>query len=315
MEEIFNDALRNRSENIIEYLRLGSVNVQDETGKTMLHYACLGNSIEVIQVLLEHGADLNVLDNRLESPIFIAVRNKLYGVCLQLIKNGANLNLVNNSGESLIFIATLSGQTKIVDLLLENQDYDLTITNLNHENVLFYAIKGRKEDLFLKFANLNPDLVYAKDYHNMNLLQASIKYNIFNLYKYLLKYISIYECDNDNNNASMYVAKYANSFITVDFLKLNPILVCKNKLGETVLDVLQQNTYDIAHLIETYQSSYRYISYLRTYPMHVAVISRDYEILIRYSYDKNKKDIFGTSILDLAKIVGDKNILNILSNK
>ena len=315
MESIFDDVLRNRVDKLYEFLHFGDINIVDQSGMSLLHYACLGDSLEVANILIENNINLNIVDFSGQTPIFIAVRNKLFALTKLLADHGAMLNLVNNRGESLICLATLNGSNQIIDLLLEKSDIDLTISNINNENVLFYAIKGRKDDLFLKFAKMEPSLIYAKDFHNTNLLQAAIKYNSLVAFDYLKDKISLYALDNARNNAIMYMAKYGNSYMCNQILKLNPIIEGRNGEGENVTEISLANSYDITHLIDQYKTSYDYISYLRTYPLHVAVINHDYQILTKYEYDKNKKDIFGQSILDLAKSVDDKNILMILAER
>lgn len=315
MDAIFNDALRNRTEKIIEYLRFNDVNIVDEKGQSLLHYACLGAANEVANILIDHGIDVNIMNNELETPIFLSVRNKLFGITKLLHQKGAKLYTINNRGESLLSVAVLNGSLPIIDYLLENYDYDFTEMNLNHENILFYALKGRKENLFIKFSQDNPDLVLCKDYHNTNLLQLAIKYNMSEIMLYLLDKISIYERDNEKNNAIMYLAKYGNSYLTNLILKRHPIIESKNIFGETVYQLSEHNSYDTHHLFESYKSSYDYVSYLRTYPFHVAVINGDYDILNYYNYDIKKEDVYGYSILDYAKIVNDENILQILKEK
>lgn len=315
MEEIFNDALRNRSDKIIEYLRFNDVNVVDEKGQSLLHYACLGASNEVVSILITHGININIFNKDHETALFIAVRNKLLGITKMLINNGAKTDIINNRGESLICIATLNSSTEIIHYLLYNFDFDLTTNNLNHENILFYALKGRRQELFIDLAKRQPELLECHDYHNTNLLQLAIRFNLYDVIVFLLDKISIYAVDNEKNNSLMYLARFANSSITNLILKQKPILETKNTSSETVYSLAKDNPFDTYHLFEDYHNTYDYISYLRTYPLHVAILNRDYDILNYYQFDINKKDIFGHSILDYAKIVNDENILKILKNK
>ena len=52
MDEIFNDALKNRTDKIYEYLQFGDINIVDEAGMSLLHYACLGGALEVATILI-----------------------------------------------------------------------------------------------------------------------------------------------------------------------------------------------------------------------------------------------------------------------
>lgn len=58
------------------------VNIKDSDGRTALHYATASrlNSSSMISILLENGANINAVDNNLESPLFIVadqIRNEV----------------------------------------------------------------------------------------------------------------------------------------------------------------------------------------------------------------------------------------------
>ena len=56
MEKIFEAALHNQTEVIKDYLKFGNVNLADSNKVSLLHYAAMGNSIEVANLLLDNYA-------------------------------------------------------------------------------------------------------------------------------------------------------------------------------------------------------------------------------------------------------------------
>lgn len=101
------------------------INAHDAKGFTPLILAVYNNSAEVVDFLLEKGADINAQD--------AAGNTALMGVCFKgykvlakkLIEAGASINQVNvNNANALTFAATF-GQIEIASMLLENgADYD-----------------------------------------------------------------------------------------------------------------------------------------------------------------------------------------------
>ena len=58
---------------------------------------------KLIETLLKHGADPNILDNEGNSAIFYTIQMGSKLSTKHLLKHGANLNLTNNKGESCLF--------------------------------------------------------------------------------------------------------------------------------------------------------------------------------------------------------------------
>ncbi|WP_455223546.1 ankyrin repeat domain-containing protein [Kaarinaea lacus] len=75
---------------------------------------------EVIAILLKRGADVNIVDNRGVSPLFVAIFSQDYQLCHSLIKAGANINHKLPNGVSLLRFAKIGSSSEIVDLLVAN---------------------------------------------------------------------------------------------------------------------------------------------------------------------------------------------------
>ena len=75
---------------------------------------------QVVELLLKSGADVNTVDKRGVSPLFMAIFSQNLSLCSALIEAGANTNHKLPSGVSLLRFARLSSSKAIIDLLVSH---------------------------------------------------------------------------------------------------------------------------------------------------------------------------------------------------
>jgi len=311
--DYFIKALNNDTITINEYLRYGDVNIVDSNNLSLLHYASKGGAMEVGEILINNFINVNILDNNGESPIFYAVRSNQFGFFKMLVRSGASLDIINKNNESLLMIAYRFAKDEFISLLTDKQEFDFKAINNNQENLLFLALYANKTNQFIDIASKYPELLFAKDCHSRNLLMISLKYRNDTITKYLIeKGIKLYELDNEHNNSMFYAAKYSDCDIIKYLLELKPIIEGKNLLGNTIFEIVKENPFGVSTLFTNYSMSYDYVMYKKTYPEFVAVITKNYDLLEALRINKQKRDVYGTSLNDLIKQVNDQNINNIL---
>ncbi|GIC88875.1 uncharacterized protein Aud_005277 [Aspergillus udagawae] len=90
-------------------------NSHDSGGSTSLHYA---SSLELCDLLIDGGADLNVRDNEGRTPIF----SLDYAKVQLLLRRGAQVNIKDNNGYTpLMWVAGLEcSRPQLIQLLLDN---------------------------------------------------------------------------------------------------------------------------------------------------------------------------------------------------
>ena len=59
-----------------KYLENGDVNVKNERGMSLLHYAIVFNNNEIFNLLLENYINVNIKDNHGDTPVHYCVVNK-----------------------------------------------------------------------------------------------------------------------------------------------------------------------------------------------------------------------------------------------
>lgn len=84
---------------------------------TALHTAAAFHRDEIVRILLENGAGVDLLTENGETPLLLAVKNKNKESAEMLINAGADINLQNKDKRSPLSIAKETGRNDIVKLL------------------------------------------------------------------------------------------------------------------------------------------------------------------------------------------------------
>jgi len=103
----------------IEYSRdLHSRDFDDEW--TPLHVASTHGHVEVVRILVEHGADVTARDNNGKTPLHAASRNGHIEVARFLISHGANTAARDNGGWTPLYWASIEDHLVVAHLLIEH---------------------------------------------------------------------------------------------------------------------------------------------------------------------------------------------------
>ena len=93
------------------------INAKDDNSLTPLHSASYNGHTEVVNLLIEKGADINVKDtSRGATPLHYASENGHTEVVNLLIEKGADIHVKDNSGNTPVHYAR---STEVVNLLIE----------------------------------------------------------------------------------------------------------------------------------------------------------------------------------------------------
>ena len=84
---------------------------------------------DVVQLLLENGADINIVSNSGNSPLLKAVEKNNDKVAKLLIDKGAKIDLVNKAGLTAMSLAKRDNRHAIVQQLKERVKQDQITTN------------------------------------------------------------------------------------------------------------------------------------------------------------------------------------------
>jgi len=117
-------AVKRKSLAIINFLLSKGVDIneRDNEGFNALMHAIAppNNSMDVIQCLVDHGADFNASGVQQLSPLLLAARNNDFGVARYLVGKGAEINAKDSSGYNSLMYAVLSHNIPMIEFLIEN---------------------------------------------------------------------------------------------------------------------------------------------------------------------------------------------------
>ena len=133
---------------ILQLLRLNREYnaIADEEGFNLLHLAAIKGDIETARCLIEKGAEVDAKTTQGKTPLYIAARMKNYNVLELLIQKGANVNeLCPNV--SALFVAAENGDERLAKILIENNAEINIKTATNGFTPLFWAATSNHQNI------------------------------------------------------------------------------------------------------------------------------------------------------------------------
>lgn len=230
------------NEEIVNFLldNGADINKGTEGGITPLMYAVCKNHIEIVKILLNRGADVNRRMTVIErnSALLFACYNNYYEIGKLLLEHGANPNIINNDvyGTSPLLCVCQNNNYEFAELLLE-YGANINITDNHNETILFH-IKDLNMMRFLLKRGINVN--HANRHSNTDLIYRCIKKNKEHI-KLLLEYdADINYANSDNETALFFACEDSQHFdITIVELLLSndAIVTHQNNRGKDVLHI------------------------------------------------------------------------------
>lgn len=156
---------------------------------TALGIAASQTHYEVVQYLLEQGAEVDVQDQEYGTPLYIAAESGCLRVVRQLLEHRANLNLTGGLHRRPINAAAYYGHLEIVQLLLQkdievdpDEEYHYSsalgaAARKGHDQIVRLLLgKGWKADRKIK--TYGSALVAAATYGHVEVVQALLEKNL-----------------------------------------------------------------------------------------------------------------------------------------
>lgn len=157
-------AIENDSHNVLDMILVRGAYLEEEIedGRTPIFYV---RSSEALNKLVIAGADINRLDNKKESVISYFIKNKPFEYSEYLVIAGANLDVENDEGWTPIFDAVVSGNIKLVELMLERGG-DFNKEDIYGNIPIFYT---NDEDILLKLLEIKGYNLNMRNKKNENI--------------------------------------------------------------------------------------------------------------------------------------------------
>ena len=154
------------------------MNKTDHNGWTPVTNAIYKDDLNILQLIIERGADINFVDsftplikaistNKIETvkvlianganvnlgPLSAAVYKNYFKIVKLLVENGALINLHNSIGKTPFHSAILHKNMSIITYFLENGANLISRTKNNNENAIELALKKNEPIIMKKLLN------------------------------------------------------------------------------------------------------------------------------------------------------------------
>ena len=117
------------------------INQRNKGGATSLHIACREGNFEITKILIDNGANVNIVDNEGWSPLMRASLAGKEDIVEILLKAGAKAQLLNSLNESALVHATSAKCLGCINKIIENGNLIKTMDTL--------VLKSQIADAFL----------------------------------------------------------------------------------------------------------------------------------------------------------------------
>ncbi|XP_026807303.1 death-associated protein kinase 1-like isoform X2 [Rhopalosiphum maidis] len=115
-------ATRNNNTSVIKSLLFRQPKVayeQNNNGDTPMHIACRYGYLECVMKLVEHNATADMVNENLDTPLLVAIKEKHEDVVIYLLHNApGNLDIFNSEGNAPIHVAVQEGLLNVVETII-----------------------------------------------------------------------------------------------------------------------------------------------------------------------------------------------------
>jgi len=140
------------SSQMCESATIDELNATDHKGNTPLIWAALEGRGDVVRLLVDSGADVDVQNFEGASPLYLAAERGDNEMVMYLIENGANVNIQSEEGVTPAHIAAVNGNLNVLRTLAAHGAH-LEATDNAEETTIHYAVRGGHSDVVQYLVN------------------------------------------------------------------------------------------------------------------------------------------------------------------
>lgn len=293
-------------ENDLSYVKqhMTHLEMSDEKGKSLLHYAVMGNAMDVFDYLLSLDISVNLMDHHGETPLFDCARKAKLQLAKRLILKFAKVNVENRAGELPLHLASFKGHLDMIKLLIESGSFTNKKTN-DDRLPIHYAVAGGQPDIvtfFIEHHNQSWEMVDAS---GNTLLHYAAKTTNLETINLLLSHRLDPNALNHQFETPLFMAvRFGMKEVLKHLLSHEALIDIKNRRYETPIDLAQiYNHSDILEVLNEYMHTPFYQRLKENQAILLSVLNRDHfqcRKLIE-AQTPMKKNRLGKTALDYAK--------------
>lgn len=240
-------ALRDQNKVAVALIELGcSTNLRDQSGRSVLHIACVRSNISLVQTLVhDYKTDLNAQDNSLCTPLHVAVLEGEDEVAVALIELGCKIDVKDSLGR---YIASERGNVSFVQTLTHDYKVELNAQDNSKDTPLHKALSERKEKVAMLLIEFGCRLD-IRNYLGKSVLHSACESGCTKVVRLLSKSISPLVVDKYGDTPLHSCSRQGHiECVKALLLEINhPPVFVKNKAGLSAMDVAKSEVKSFLH--------------------------------------------------------------------
>ncbi|XP_072018517.1 transient receptor potential cation channel subfamily A member 1-like isoform X2 [Amphiura filiformis] len=202
------------------------VNKLDENGLALLHVAAQSNDVELIEELIQKGADINIKSSVDEAtPLHIASKYNCANATEVLLLHGADVTDALTNGQTALHVCCRRGHLMLIKILVEKGKSDVNSRDKDKTTPLHQAMINGELEIFTYLVENGADIC-AKDINNETPLMLAAQGGFLEIVQYfltiasqqgigILDYLSL--TDNEGSSA-LHLAVGSRNLVVAKFL-------------------------------------------------------------------------------------------------
>ena len=150
------------------------LNHQGGHNRTALHVAVQAKHGDVVQVLIDAGADIDTKDDDGRSPLHLASISGELTTMKMLVKAGADVRATDAETATCLMVAAYHGHTDTVRYLVSLQEVDLNHQQYRNKTALHFAVNKKHADVVQVLIDAGADIETRNDEGRSPLHLASL---------------------------------------------------------------------------------------------------------------------------------------------
>lgn len=302
--------------------RGANLEARNELGNTALWLACAKKYPCIIEELLDNGADVNAVNLKGNPPIYATCQVGPLKIAEMLMIRGADAEIVNQNGDTLVLIATRNGQAEILELLLRyvRKDFANHVAHIDGFNAVFASVEANRVnciDVLYRYG-MDYNQRTAKDnaiLADATPLHLAAYYNRVEAVQKLLEIGVTVDAVSGSDIQGMTPLQIATIQGNLEIVKLlvgagadkaKALMFASGEIAKVLVDCLDLS--NVPMLKKYWHQYWNIIDIVDAdgyTPLSWAVLEGDLkmtEALLAYNADPSKKNRYGLSARDYAKI-------------
>ncbi|XP_062588290.1 uncharacterized protein LOC134249956 [Saccostrea cucullata] len=193
--------------------------LKDDKGYSLLHYAAMSGSKEIIELLVQNGFDPNERSAVNETILHIFARfGNVSDVDWLQQEYTKQLLKKTRLGMSILHYAALNKETDVIEFLIYSLGMDPREKTTKEENILHLACDHGYYNMIEYIIDNFPDLVQSEDIHGLNALHKACRRGHLDAVKVLTKFEVLYAKYSRNGESVLHAACMSKNFDTFKHL-------------------------------------------------------------------------------------------------